>query len=275
MNYPIIDAHCHIYPDKIADKAVEAIGQFYDLSMYYDGRYSTLIDFGSKIGVKHYVIFSVATTPKQVHSINNYIADTVKQSGGIMTGLGALHPDSETVEEDIAEIIALGLKGVKMHPDFQKFQIDDKKCYKIYELCQKNNLPVLLHTGDSRYDYSNPQRMKKVLEDFPNLTVIGAHFGGWSCWKEAAETLSSYSNFYVDCSSSFDWLTAGECRDLISAYGADHVLFATDFPMWNHESEYKRFTEINLSDEENRLILYKNAVRLFGIDENAILQEKS
>ena len=271
MNYPIIDSHCHVYPDKIASRAVEAIGQFYDLPMYYDGKYSTLVEAGSKIGVKHFVVFSVATTPQQVHSINNYIADTVRQSEGLMTGLGALHPDSETIEEDIAEIVSLGLKGAKMHPDFQKFQIDDKKCYKIYEACQKYRLPVLLHTGDSRYDYSNPQRMKKVLEDFPDLIVIGAHFGGWSCWKEAAETLSKYKNFYVDCSSSFDWLAADESRELVRMYGADHVLFATDFPMWNHETEYKHFADMNLTDEENELILYKNALKLFGIDEGKIL----
>lgn len=271
MNYPIIDAHCHIYPDKIASKAVEAIGEFYNLPMYYDGKYSTLVEAGGKIGAKHFVVFSVATTPKQVHSINQYIADTVKCSNGLLTGLGALHPDSETIEEDIAEIISLGLKGVKMHPDFQKFQIDDKKCYKIYELCQKNNLPVLLHTGDSRYDYSNPQRMKRVLEDFPELIVIGAHFGGWSCWKEAAETLSQHKNFYVDTSSSFDWLTAAESRELIRAYGADHVMFATDFPMWNHETEFKKFMDMNLTDEENKQIFYKNAIKLFGIDESKIL----
>ena len=137
-------------------------------------------------------------------------------------------------------------------------------------MCQKNNLPVLLHTGDSRYDYSNPERMKRVLEDFPELTVIGAHFGGWSCWKKAAETLSGYKNFYVDCSSSFDWLTSEESRDLVRKYGADHVLFATDFPMWNHETELERFNEMNLTDEENRLILYKNALKLFSIDENKI-----
>lgn len=271
MNYPIIDAHCHVYPDKIASRAVEAIGEFYDLPMYYDGRYSTLVEAGEKTGVKHYVIFSVATTPNQVHSINKYIAETVEKSEGLMTGLGALHPDSETIEADIEEIISLGLKGVKMHPDFQKFCIDDKKCHKIYELCQRNKLPVLLHTGDSRYDYSNPQRMKKVLEDFPELTVVGAHFGGWSCWKEAAETLSEYKNFYVDCSSSFDWLSADESKELVRIYGADHVLFATDFPMWNHKTELQHFTEMNLTDEENQMILYKNAIKLFNIDESNIL----
>ena len=272
MNYPIIDSHCHVYPDKIASRAVEAIGEFYDLPMYYDGKYSTLIEQGSKNGVKHYVVFSVATTPAQVNSINKYIADTVTQSDGLMTGLGALHPDSDTIEEDIAEIVSLGLKGVKMHPDFQKFEIDDKKCYKIYELCQRHNLPVLLHTGDHRYDYSNPQHMKKVLEDFPELTVIGAHFGGWSCWRQAAETLSEHKNFYVDCSSSFDWLDAEESKELIGLYGADHVLFGTDFPMWSHKAELNRFAQIDLTDEEKELILYKNAIKLFGIDESSMMR---
>ena len=272
MNYPIIDAHCHVYPDKIASKAVEAIGQFYDLAMYYDGKLSTMTEQGSNNGVKHYVVFSVATTPQQVHSINNYIADVTKNSDGLITGLGALHPDSETIEEDIAEIISLGLKGVKMHPDFQKFQIDDKKCYKIYELSQRHNLPVLLHTGDHRYDYSNPGHMKRVLENFPNLTVIGAHFGGWSCWRQAAETLSEYKNFYVDCSSSFDWLDATQSKELIDLYGADHVLFGTDFPMWNYETELDHFDKIDLSEEERMLILYKNAARLFGIDERALFE---
>ena len=166
---------------------------------------------------------------------------------------------------------SLGLKGVKLHHDIQRFKIDDYRCLKIYEKCEEKGLPILMHTGDHRYDFSNPQRLKKVLDDFPALTVIGAHFGGWSCWNEAAKTLSSYKNFYVDCSSSFDWLTPEQSREITRAYGADHVLFATDFPMWNHETEYKRFMEMNLTDEENRQILYENALRLFGIDKNAIL----
>ena len=133
MNCPIIDCHCHVYPDKIAEKAVGSIGSFYDLDMYYDGKASTLINHGDEIGVSHYVIFSVATTPHQVHSINSFIAETVKNSGGIMTGLGTLHPDSENIKGDIEEIKRLGLKGVKMHPDFQRFRIDDEKCNRIYE----------------------------------------------------------------------------------------------------------------------------------------------
>ncbi|MBQ7117347.1 MAG: amidohydrolase [Clostridia bacterium] len=269
MKIPVIDCHCHVYPDKIADKAVESIHRFYDIDMGYDGRSSTLIEKGSENGIKHYIVFSVATTPKQVQSINAFIADTVKNSGGIMTGLGSLHPDSDNVAEDYRHLKELGLKGVKLHPDFQKIAVDDERCEKIYELC-RGDLPVLLHTGDDRYDFSNPDRLVSVLRKYPDLTVIGAHFGGWSVWEEAAEKLSGYPNFYVDCSSSFDWLTAEKATEIVKAYGADKVLFGTDFPMWEYERELERFFKMELTAEETEKILYKNAVKVFNIDVSKI-----
>ena len=124
MNIPIIDCHCHVYPDKIASKAVESIGNFYDLEMFYDGRYSTLVEHGNEIGVKHYIVFSVATTPGQVSSINRFIADTVVNAAGTVTGLGTIHPLCNEPENVIDEILSLGLKGVKMHHDFQKVTVD-------------------------------------------------------------------------------------------------------------------------------------------------------
>ncbi len=265
MSCPIIDCHCHIYPDKIAEKAVQSIGNFYDLDMYYDGKVSTLIKNGNEIGVSHYIVFSVATTPHQVHSINCFIADTVKKSGGIMTGLGTVHPDSESLESDIEEIKSLGLKGVKLHPDFQKFRIDDEKCDKIYSLCE-GTLPLYLHTGDTRFGFSNPDNVIPVLERYPGLTVIGAHFGGWSCWKEAAFRLHEYKNFYVDCSSSFDWLSTEEAESIIKLYGADRVLFGTDYPMWSHKKEFEHFNKLNITEDEREKILYKNAMKIFSIE---------
>ncbi len=270
MNYPIIDCHCHVYPDKIADKAVDSIRSFYSIDMGYDGRATTLIEKGRRNGVKHYVVFSVATTPKQVKAINEFIADTVKGSEGLMTGLGSLHPDSDNMEDDFRHLKELGLKGVKIHPDFQKIPIDDERCERIYKLCS-GVMPVLLHTGDYRYDYSNPDRMRRILEKYPELTVIGAHFGGWSVWDEAVEKLTSYPNFYVDCSSSFYSLSPEKVREIIRKYGADKVMFATDFPMWGYEQELEFFFGLGLTEEETEKILYKNAVRVFGIDESKIL----
>ena len=181
-----IDAHCHVYPDKIASRAVEGIGSFYDMPLVHKGTLADLVSVQERAGVTHGVIFSVATTPHQVGSINRFIADCVAGSDGRFVGLGTVHPDSPTLRADIDEIISLGLRGVKLHPDFQRFKIDDYRCLKIYELCE-GRLPVLLHCGDHRYDFSNPNRLLPVLDAFENLTVIGAHLGGWSVWEEAFE----------------------------------------------------------------------------------------
>ena len=262
--HKIIDAHCHIYPDKIAEKASESTGNFYSIPMCLDGKISTLLEHGENAGIEHFVVQSVATTPKQVSSINNFIANSVAESNGKFTGLGTLHPDSEDIKADIDEIISLGLKGVKLHPDIQQFKIDDYRMLKIYELCE-GKLPLLIHTGDHRYDYSNPNRMMPILDIYENLTIIGAHFGGWSIWEEATQKLSKYKNFYVDCSSSLYAMTPEKARELIMAYTAERVLFGTDYPMWKPEAEIEKFMQIELTEKQREDIFYNNAARLFNI----------
>ncbi len=263
--YKIIDAHCHIYPDKIAEKAAAATCDFYEgLGSTLDGTVSTLSKEADIAGIEHCIVQSVATTPKQVSSINNFIATAVAESDGKFTGLGTLHPDSEDVKADVDEIINLGLKGVKLHPDIQQFKIDDYRMLKIYELCE-GKLPILIHTGDRRYDYSNPNRMMPILDIYKDLTVIGAHFGGWSIWEDATEKLCKYENFYVDCSSSFYAMPPEKAKELIMAYGTERVLFGTDYPMWKPEDEIKRFMQIDLTDEQREDILYNNTARLFDI----------
>ncbi len=260
----IIDFHCHVYPEKIADRAVENIKHFYELdNMHGDGKASSLIESGEKFGVKHFVVFSVATAPHQVHSINSFIARTVKEYDGLMTGFGTLHPESENLEADFYELLSLGLKGVKLHPDFQRFQLDDPRCDKIFSLCE-GKLPVIIHAGDSRFDYSNPERIENILKKHEKLTLIAAHFGGWSCWKQAAERLCRYTNLYVDCSSTFRWLSVGEVEELISIYGADRVLFGTDYPMWGYETELTDFEKLCLSDGDKDKILCGNAKKLLS-----------
>ena len=261
----IIDCHCHIYPDAIAERAVAGIGGFYDLPLVYNGKISHLRELGSSLGIDHYVVFSVATTPHQTQSINEFIAEAVAESHGCMTGLGTVHPDSQTMEADIQHLVELGLRGVKLHADIQAVAVDDPRCMKIYALCQEGGLPVLMHTGDHRFNYSNPKRVANVLKSFPKLTVVGAHLGGWSVWEEAEHTLPQYPNFFVDCSSSMYALSAEKALEIIRAYGADRVLFGTDYPMWPIDKELERFEALALTDEERELILHQNAERIFGI----------
>ena len=257
-----IDSHCHIYPDAIASRAVAGTSRFYDLPLVYGGTLSDLLLEQKKNGIDGGVVFSVATTPHQVAGINRFIAESVHASGGRLVGLGTVHPDSPTLAEDIEGIVALGLKGVKLHPDIQGFKIDDYRCLKIYELCE-GRLPIMMHCGDSRYDLSNPNRLAPVLSIFKELTVIGAHLGGWSVWEDAERLLCDFPNFYVDTSSSLYAMTPERGRELVRHFGADRVLFATDYPMWSLSEELARFSALALTPEEEEKIFFRNVVRLF------------
>ena len=264
--YYAIDAHCHIYPEAIASKAVAGTDNFYHLNSVYKGTVSDLLKKGEKAGIDRFIVQSVATSPKQVKSINEFIASEVKLHPDKLTGLGTLHPESTDIKGDIKHLLELGLKGVKLHPDIQQFKIGDYRCLKIYELCEKNGLVILMHTGDSRFDFSNPNRMMPIMKIYENLTVIGAHMGGWSVWEEAMEQLSDLPNFYVDCSSTFFFVSPQKAKMLIRKYGADKVLFGTDYPMWDYEREIESFFSLGLDENEIRSILSINAKKLFNLE---------
>ena len=262
----IINSHCHIYPEKIASKAVLGIRDFYDLDMSLNGKLDDLIRDGSQVGVTHYLVHSVATTPKQVKSINEFIAESVNAHPDLFTGFGTLHPDSTDIQGDFDHLMELGLKGVKLHPDFQRFAMDEERAFKIGEVVSDAGVPMLVHCGDFRYNYSNPAQIKPFLERFPDITFIGAHFAGWSMWEEATRELSGYENLYVDLSSSLYALTPETARDLIHAYGADRVLWGTDYPMWEAVSEMEYFNKIDLTDSERQQILYDNAAKILKLE---------
>ena len=259
--FEIIDAHCHIYPAKIAAAASAHTGEFYSIPMAFDGTVESLLEEGDSAGIDRYLVQSVAVTAKQVRSINRYIAGEVEKSDGKFIGFGTLHPDSEDLEGDLEELISLGLRGVKLHPDMQNFKIDDYRYLKMYELCE-GRLPMLIHMGDARSDFSHPKRLRAVMEIYDGLTVIAAHFGGYTMWEEASRILAGMPNLYTDCSSSFFALDDRTAVEIIRRYGADRVLFGTDYPMWRAEDEIGRLLSLGLTEDECSAIFAGNVKRL-------------
>ena len=264
-NTPIIDAHAHIFPPNIAKKATDATGQFYDIKMSHIGSSEELLSSGSKINVSKYLVCSTATTPRQVSSINDFIAEQCSKHLNFF-GFGTLHPEMEDPEREIERIQSLGLKGIKLHPDIQRFQIDTVKAIKIYKILADRGLPVLFHTGDIRYDFSSPLRLVSALEKVPNLTVIAAHFGGYSEWN-FVKCYPKIKNLYFDTSSSLFLIKKEEALDIIDYFGKEQFFFGVDFPMWDHAEELERFMSLNLDQKTTELILYKNFSRLFSLQD--------
>lgn len=259
----VYDFHAHIYPEKIATRAVEAIGHFYNIEMDGHGTAETLLELSEETPINKHIVHSVATIPKQVASINDFIKAQCEKYPQFV-GFGTIHPDLENGVEEVTRIKSMGLHGIKIHPDTQKFKINSKDMDEIYEAAQELGLPVLIHCGDYRYDYSHPSRLKKMLAKFPKLCVIGAHFGGWSMPDLAYEFLKD-ENCFMDTSSSFSTMGLLRAKELINLYGADRFVFGSDFPMWSPKDEFEKFMSIGLKEDEIEKILTKNPERILGI----------
>jgi predicted TIM-barrel fold metal-dependent hydrolase len=255
----VIDFHAHIYPERIAPRAAVSAGGFYGVSAEKDGTAGTLLDAGRRGGIDRFVVFSVTAVPGQVGNINNYIASACAEHPEFI-GFGTLHQDMEDPGAEIDRIAALGLKGVKFHPDMQRCDIDDEAMMRLYGLLE-GRLPVIIHCGDYRYSYSHPRRLVKVIDRFPGLTIVAAHFGGWSLFEIALDLLRDRF-CYLDISSSIPFMGARRAGELIGIYGAERILFGSDYPMWDPAACLEQFLELKLSGEDRELILYKNALRI-------------
>lgn len=262
--YEIYDAHTHIYPNKIAQKASKTIGEFYDIGMHFDGTVDALLRLGNEHGVSKHLIHSVATTAHQVPSINNFIISEVNLHPDKFIGFSTLHQDFENPAEELKRIKEAGLKGVKLHPDFQKFEISSPVMDDAYRAMMELDLPVLFHTGDARYNWSHPGHIPIILKKHPRLKIICAHFGAYSQWQEAASCLSG-TDVWVDTSSSFFMISDEEAKKYIHLYGEEKVLFGSDYPMWNVGDEIQNILRLGLTDKQNEKIFSGNLKELLGI----------
>ena len=260
----ITDIHCHVFPDRIARKAADSIGDFYGIPMCHDGTLGTMLALEDAAGIGRTCIHSVAITPHSMGSINRFIAESAKAHPDRLVGFGAIHPDCEDPEAAMEDARALGLQGFKIHPDMQLFALDEPRAMRMFAAMEAAQMPVIIHTGDPRHEFSRPHQMKHVLEAFPELVCVCAHLGGWGEWGEAWRTLNSFQNVYVDTSSSLYALEKEEAVRIIRSYAPERVLFGTDYPMWDPQEEMLRFLALPLTDAEKERILDINAEGLLG-----------
>lgn len=259
----IIDIHTHVYPDAIAQKATDSIRDFYGIgSVGMNGTVDMLLEQGGKAGITKYVILAVAIRPDHVASINNFVAGQM-QAHDCFYAFGTVHAGMEGLTDEAERIMDMGLKGIKMHPDSQVFAIDDPRLFPMYEAI-RGRLPVLLHMGDSRYDYSHPARLRRILELFPKLEAVAAHFGGYSMYDIACQELKN-TNCIMDVSSSLMFMDEGVAERYVNLYGAERLAFGTDYPLWDPVKEMERFMQLKLTDSQREQIFHKTAERLLKI----------
>lgn len=267
--YKIFDIHTHTYPEAIAAKACENLGRFYDFEVVSKGTYDDLESQAKECGVVGFLLFSVATNAHQVEKLNDGIAALAELSrlhGFEAVGFGGMHQDYDDYKREINRCEAMGLSGLKIHPDIQGIDIDDKRLLKIYEIIE-GRMPICIHMGDGRpeYRFSEPKKLARVLDMFPSLEVVAAHLGGYLAWEEAEHYIYGRPNVWYDTSSALWAMTPERARELIRLCGYDRVLFGTDYPVTTIRHYIDLFMKLELSEKQYEDIFYNNAKRFLKL----------
>lgn len=261
----VADVHAHIFPPQLAEKAAKSIGDFYDAQTGNIASSEMLLYEEQEAGIDVTLVCNSAVTASQVSSINRFIASECAAHPQYL-GLGSILPGMEDWEEELEIISDLGLKGIKIHPDFQHRDLDDPGGVDLYKACAKKGLVVLFHMGDNRYDYSAPKRLLNLKRQIPDLIAIAAHFGGYQDW-DASFACPQPEGIWYDTSSSLMFLTPDKAKAMLDKFGTHRFLFGSDFPMWTPKIELERFLNcpLGLSQREKEDILYNNFARLFKL----------
>lgn len=262
MDYSIIDCHTHIYPAKIATKVVKWIGDFYGIPLSGDGTVDSLLRQCETAGISKCLALAVSVDADHVRRINDFLIESVSAHADRLMGFATLHPDMEDPGAEVERILKAGMKGVKLHPDMQRFSLAESRADRLFAACA-GVCPVMIHTGDKRYQNSNPSLIPPILKKHPGLTLICAHFGGYSEWDDAVRLLAD-TNVYVDTSSTSFVLPAERVKELLLIFGEDRVLFGTDFPMWPARHEIDLLLSLGLPERMLRKIFSGNILRLLG-----------
>ena len=261
-----IDFHMHAFPDELAERAIQKLISSTDRTRAAtDG---TVADTEQKLEdwqVDYGVLLNIATKPAQTPVINRWCL-TIQQPRIIP--FGTIHPLYEHWKEELCWLKEHGIKGIKLHLDFQRFMVDDPILYPIYDACSQLGLPVVIHAGydpvSPKLIHTPPERSVKLLKNFPQLTLVLAHMGGMLQWDDVDRYLVG-KQVYFDTAYCAEHLDADVCCRMIQKHGADKILLGSDCPWSQTDTHIQYIDRMPLTDRQKELIFSGNAQRLLGL----------
>lgn len=281
----IIDIHTHTFPDKIAAATLDKLKHLSHTIPFTDGTAVGLAASMARAGVDRSVVMPVATSSRQVPHVND--ASARMNELGAQTGVlsfGCMHPDFDGWKEELARVRDLGLKGIKLHPQYQDTDFDDPRYLRILDRCGELGLVVLTHAGLDigmpGKDNCSPEMVLRALRQTGPVKLVLAHMGGWRQWDRVEELLWE-TDVLLDTSFSLGEMTPLDdgCYQpedlpllgredflrLVRRFGADRVLFGTDSPWDDQGAALARLRALPLEKSELDAILGGNARKLLEL----------
>jgi len=263
----LFDFHTHAFPDAIAENAISKLAKTFGFPPETDGTISDTVKKMKSWGVDGGVILNIATKPSQADSIYNFCTSINEQN---IVAFASVHPDDPNLEKNLERIKNGGLKGIKIHPDYQDFFVDEPRAFKIYKKCEELGLIVDFHAGFDFYApvifHGRPDLFAKISDGCPNLTIVLAHLGGIKLWDDVEKYIVGRKNIYLDTSMLYRFMQPEQTKRIILNHGAENILFGSDCPWENPTDSLKYLKSLELTGQQMELICYKNAERLLNIN---------
>jgi predicted TIM-barrel fold metal-dependent hydrolase len=263
---PVIDFHTHCFPDYLAQRAIErVIATSPGVKNWTDGTISGLRRSMIKAKVTHSVILPVATKASQVTPINRSAARLAAKD---IIPFGTLHPMIENIIEEVSFLKQNGIRGIKLHPEFQNFYMDDQAVFPLYDALSEAGFVLVFHTGTDPGPFSNdhslPHRLLKVHQAFPRLTLVGSHMGGHQVWDQVEEVLVSLPIYFETSTAPENFLRESFVR-MCRRHGTQRILFGSDTPWYDQVYDRTWVATSGLTDQELEMVFFRNAAALLGL----------
>ena len=267
----VFDIHAHYFPDVIAEKALACLVENSGvdgsppLTPCYDGTRLGLIQLMNDSNISISLNLPVATRATQVDSINQVM---ISQNKAPVYNFGSIHPDTPNKLETLLHLKNCGIRGIKLHPEYQSFQLEDPRVLEIYEICQDLNLIIIFHCGkDGSYlppFNSSPRRLLEIQNKFPLLKLVGGHFGGLGMWDAVEEFLVG-KKIYLDTSIFLQSCSQKQIVSMIEKHPEDYILFGSDAPWGNPKESLDILLDLPISSELKKKICWNNSMKLLDL----------
>ena len=261
----IVDFHTHAFPDPVAEKAMPGLQKEGYIKAALDGKISSLLASMDTAGIHRSVVCSIATKPAQFDPILQWSKAIASDR---LIPFPSVHPADRDAVTHVHRIHEQGFKGLKLHPYYQDFNLDDERAFPIYQAARDCGLIIACHTGFDlafpRDRKADPRKILKVLAAFPTLRFVATHLFAWEDWDEV-ETHLLGKPFYTEISFTDGFLSDQRTCDLLRRHPSEFLLFGTDSP-WRDQARTVRYVRrLRLGPEYERAIFSENALRLYGL----------
>ncbi len=268
---PILDCHSHAFPDHVAPGAMKSLvaeAKWQPVTAYHDGTVRGLLASMDRAGIDWTIMCSVATRPGQVGKITDWCASVASNR---IIPFPSIHPDFAEPEKEVERIAAMGLRGLKFHPQYMNCAIDDPRTIRIAKAAAENGLAMVFHGGYDlafeKDELGSPRQTLNLHRAVPTLQMLACHVGGWERWRESLDYIAG-EEIYIETS----FCLGGQCPPeilgkILEKHRPEYVLLGTDSPWRDQAEELRQFMALPIAQETKAAAVWENGMRFLGISE--------